>query len=220
MSDPLSPERADALAKMSPDEIEAELRGLIARGADAVPLLLELEARAPDREWRKRVRRALHQLKSRGVAIERPEASGEGSVLRPVALREEQGVVAPIDPIGRRMVLLLQPGVQVPPITVRHDNAQLVPAPREEAVFVSNDGGVLQLPHQLYFGEAGFPVQPSHTRTQQPQWIPLGTPRTPHHTTRTPTPGAPMLRPAGHATAAHTHFSFCRMPRSFTTFIT
>ncbi len=110
MSDPLSPERADALAKMSPDEIEAELRGLIARGADAVPLLLELEARAPDREWRKRVRRALHQLKSRGVAIERPEASGEGSVLRPVALREEQGVVAPIDPIGRRVVLLLQPG--------------------------------------------------------------------------------------------------------------
>jgi hypothetical protein len=108
MSDGTQPSDTEALAALEPDALEARLDALVATGAAAVPLLLELEQEVRGKVARKLVRRALHQLKSRGIHVDAPERRGV-SVLQPLEQPGEEGVVTPIDPIGRRVVFLVSP---------------------------------------------------------------------------------------------------------------
>jgi hypothetical protein len=108
MSDGLSHEVAE-LCELPAEELERALAELVREGAEAVHVLQELEQCVSGKDARKRVRRALHQLRSRGVTAEAPGVQRGASVLRPLARREEEGTVSQLDPLGRRMVCLLVP---------------------------------------------------------------------------------------------------------------
>lgn len=99
----------EELLALPPEELESALAALVAAGAEGANLLLELEARAADRAARKQIRRAIHVLRSRGVEIAPARRKGQGSVLRPLQRPVEQGIVTPVDPLGRRVLFLLVP---------------------------------------------------------------------------------------------------------------
>lgn len=68
-----------------------------------------MEELSPTKVARKLARRAIHRLKSRGVAVEPSERSPKQSVLRPLAQEQEQGIVTPPDPLGQRRAFLIVP---------------------------------------------------------------------------------------------------------------
>lgn len=107
-SDPADPERAASLAALEPDSLARELDALVSQGEAALPLLTALEARAPDRESRKLVRRALHRLRSRGVSNAEPARERRASVLRPLESAEGEALCTGLDSLGQRMVVLLE----------------------------------------------------------------------------------------------------------------
>jgi hypothetical protein len=102
-------ERVEALCALPADELESELRALVAAGEESVPLLRALEEHSTG-PLRKRVRRALHRLRSRGVAIAEQPSAAAGGVLKAVEGPTEEGVLSGLDPLGRRVAFLMVPG--------------------------------------------------------------------------------------------------------------
>jgi hypothetical protein len=109
MSETLDAQRAEALFERDPSALDDALSELLTRGADAAPLLLQIERDSGHREVRKQVRRALHRLESQGIPVPRDQRQGHRAALPRVARREAEGWLTPIDVLGRRGVLLLLP---------------------------------------------------------------------------------------------------------------
>jgi hypothetical protein len=122
-------ELAAPLVELPVEELQRALDALVAVGSSAREALERADALAPDRERRKRVRRAIHQLRSRGVDVT-PRAAPRTSVLRPLPEARARAVVSAIDPSGTRIVWL---------VAERTGGADL------SEVLVSDEAGVLRI---------------------------------------------------------------------------
>jgi hypothetical protein len=96
-----------AVATLSGAALANALDALVAAGEPAVAALERAEASARDREARKAIRRAMHRLRSRGVAVAEAREPGRRSVLRPLEETRERAFATPIDAAGLRLVWLL-----------------------------------------------------------------------------------------------------------------
>ena len=94
---------------LEPSELEDVVRLLLEVGPESALLLCRMEELSPTKAVRKLARRAIHRLKSRGVAVEPFERSPRQSVLQPLAQEQEQGIVTPPDPLGQRRAFLIVP---------------------------------------------------------------------------------------------------------------
>ena len=117
------------LLELDDERFAAALEELGACGVEAVPALRAAE-RAADRVRRKRVRRMLHRLRSRGVDVGSALRAGSVPGLRPIAREAERAFATFIDPGGQRLLFLLVP--------VRSET-------RVYEVLVSDVRGVLQV---------------------------------------------------------------------------
>ena len=109
MSEPLDAKRAEVLFERDPKALDDALTELLARGAEAAPVLLQLERDSDSRGVRKQVRRALHRLESQGIPVTREKRHGHRAALPRVAPPAAEGWLTPVDVLGRRRVLLLVP---------------------------------------------------------------------------------------------------------------
>jgi hypothetical protein len=98
-----------AWVQLEPSEFEDVVRLLLEVGSESALPLRRAEELAPTKAARKLARRAIHRLKSRGVAVEPSEHPPKPSVLRPLAQEQEQGIVTPPDPLGQRRAFLIVP---------------------------------------------------------------------------------------------------------------
>src|SRR4051794_2438962 len=103
--------RVDALAAETPGGAPAIVEALGAsRDPAAGRILTALATTAPDRDLRKSARRALHRLRSAGIAVEVPVAADlDQSPARPGAdvLSPSRALVSAIDGTGSRLMWLL-----------------------------------------------------------------------------------------------------------------
>lgn len=122
-------ELAAALVALPGAELAAALDALVLVGPAAGAALERADARAPDRERKKQVRRAIHRLRSRGADVA-PQAAPRSSVLRPLPQARVRAVASAIDPAGARIVWLA---------TERSGGAELC------EILVSDQAGVLRV---------------------------------------------------------------------------
>jgi hypothetical protein len=122
-------ELAAPLVELPVADLQRALDALVAVGSPAREALERADALAPDRERKKRVRRAIHQLRSRGVDVT-PQAAPRTSVLRPLPEARARAVVSAIDPSGTRIVWL---------VAERAGGSDL------SEVLVSDEAGVLRI---------------------------------------------------------------------------
>lgn len=104
----LGPEGAVLFDGLAPSDAERLCDALVAIGEPGAAVLERADARAGDKRVRKAIRRALHRLRSRGVEVSAARPASRGSVLKPLAQRE-QAFVSAIDPTGQRAVYLISP---------------------------------------------------------------------------------------------------------------
>ncbi len=104
----LGAELGAPLAALAGPELEAALDALVAAGEPAGTALERAESLAPDRAARKSIRRAMHRLRSRGVAVAEPRDPGRRSVLRPLEESRERAFATPIDAACARLVWLVR----------------------------------------------------------------------------------------------------------------
>ena len=142
-------ELVTVLATLGPQSLEAAARALAKLGDPAVEVLTRAASTVTGKPSQKALRRALHALRSRGVAVAEvrtPESA------RVPGIREEpgQGFAGPIDPEGLRVLMLLVP--QPPsPVTgpiIFVPEADVIPLdlPVESAVKLVMSGGVVGAP--------------------------------------------------------------------------
>jgi hypothetical protein len=98
-------ELVESLLSLEVPILQEAARLLAQLGADGAESLSRAESRASSKEARKVLRRAIHQLRSRGVEVRlvRPEGGGR---LPAVPVDEGEAFVGPFDADGNRIVLL------------------------------------------------------------------------------------------------------------------
>jgi hypothetical protein len=101
-------EAAEMLAALEASSLEKAARALAEIGSAAVPVLMGAESRITGKHARKALRRALHSLRSRGIVVEETRTPETGR-LPPTKRDEAEAFVGPIDPQGRRFLVLLLP---------------------------------------------------------------------------------------------------------------
>ena len=72
-------------------------------------LLQRMYEITPEKKVRKRIKRSIYRLKSRGVAIDEMRSGKERSILRPLQAEAKEGFGSGIDYLGQRLLLLVIP---------------------------------------------------------------------------------------------------------------